>query len=82
MTVGKLWSVTLDCAEPGPLAAFWAAVLGGKEAYSSEKFIGVEMPDGPTDPGEAFGAPDRLRLSFGAEDAVVVEAARRIRAAC
>ena len=36
--------------------------------------VGVDM--------SVFGAPDRLRLSFGAEDEVVVEAARRIRAAC
>ena len=47
MTVGKLWSVTLDCADPEPLAEFWKAALGGKEGYRSEKFIGIQLPDGP-----------------------------------
>lgn len=47
MGVGKLWSVTLDCADPEPLAEFWSAALDGKVAYRSEKFIGVELPDGP-----------------------------------
>jgi hypothetical protein len=47
MSIGKLWSVTLDCADPGPLAEFWAAALGGKEAYRSDQFIGIEVPDGP-----------------------------------
>lgn len=46
MAVGKLWSVTLDCADPQPLARFWAAVTDGKVAYESENFVGVETPDG------------------------------------
>ncbi|MGI8677175.1 MAG: VOC family protein [Jatrophihabitans sp.] len=46
MAVGKLWSVTLDCADPKPLADFWAAMLGGKVAYTSDAFIGVETQGG------------------------------------
>lgn len=46
MAIGKLWSVTLDCAEPQPLADFWAKALDGSVAYTSENFIGVEAPDG------------------------------------
>lgn len=47
MAVGKLWSVTLDCADPAPLARFWAAMLGGSVAHESDDFIGVEVPGGP-----------------------------------
>jgi len=47
MGVGTLWSVTLDCADPEPLAEFWRAALDGTIAYRSEKFIGVEVPGGP-----------------------------------
>ncbi len=46
MAIGKLWSVTLDCADPQALAQFWAAALDGKVAYSSENFVGVELPGG------------------------------------
>jgi catechol 2,3-dioxygenase-like lactoylglutathione lyase family enzyme len=47
MAIGKLWSVTLDCADPKPLADFWAAALDGKVAYSSDNFVGVEVAGGP-----------------------------------
>jgi Glyoxalase-like domain len=46
MAIGKIWSVTLDCADPTALSDFWAAALGGKVAYTSDKFVGVETPDG------------------------------------
>lgn len=46
MAVAKLWSVTLDCADPKPLADFWAAMLEGKVAYTSDRFVGVETPGG------------------------------------
>jgi catechol 2,3-dioxygenase-like lactoylglutathione lyase family enzyme len=46
MAIGKLWSVTLDCSDPEPLAQFWVKALDGKVAYRSENFIGVETPDG------------------------------------
>jgi hypothetical protein len=46
MATAKLWSVTLDCADPQPLATFWAQLLGGKIAYTSDKFVGVEIPGG------------------------------------
>jgi len=47
MAVGKLWAVTLDCADPKPVAEFWSKALGGTIAHSSEAFIGVELPGGP-----------------------------------
>ena len=46
MTVGRLWAVTLDCADPAPLADFWAAVLGGTATPFSDDFFGVELPTG------------------------------------
>jgi glyoxalase superfamily protein len=46
MAIGKLWSVTLDCADPTALADFWAAALDGKVAHTSDNFVGVELPDG------------------------------------
>lgn len=46
MAVGTLWSVTLDCAEPGPLAQFWAAMLDGTVAFESDGFVAVETPGG------------------------------------
>jgi hypothetical protein len=46
MGIGTLWSVTLDCADPEPLAEFWQAALDGEIAYRSEKFIGVQLPGG------------------------------------
>jgi hypothetical protein len=46
MAIGRLWSVTLDCAEPQALARFWAAALDGEVAYTSENFVGVEAPGG------------------------------------
>jgi hypothetical protein len=46
MAVGTLWSVTLDCDDAGKLADFWVEMLGGKIAYTSDKFVGVELPNG------------------------------------
>jgi hypothetical protein len=62
MTVGKLWSVTLDCDDPEKLAAFWAEMLGGKVAYTSDKFVGVELETG-TWIG-AYQIPDYQRPSW------------------
>src|SRR6476660_4230659 len=44
--IGKLWSVTLDCADAKALADFWAKALDGKLAYTSANFVGVETPAG------------------------------------
>jgi hypothetical protein len=46
MAVGRIWSVTLDCDDPTKEAEFWAAMLGGTISYSSEDFVGVELPGG------------------------------------
>jgi hypothetical protein len=46
MPIGNLWSITLDCANAEQLADFWATALDGKMAYTSDKFVGVELPSG------------------------------------
>lgn len=46
MAVGTLWSVTLDCADPEALGSFWAAMLDGEVAYTSDNFVGVTIPGG------------------------------------
>jgi hypothetical protein len=46
VAIGKLWSITLDCADPQELARFWAAALDGKIAHESANFVGVELPSG------------------------------------
>lgn len=38
----RLGSVALDCADPGPLASFWAGLLGGEVAFTSDAFVAVK----------------------------------------
>jgi Glyoxalase-like domain len=85
MTVGKLWSVTLDCADAGELAEFWVAMLGGTVAYTSEKFVGVELPSGVwigayqiadyRPPSWPDGEPKQFHLDLSVDDMDAAEAA-------
>jgi hypothetical protein len=38
----RLGSVSLDCGDPVALGAFWAELLEGEVAFSSEEFVGVK----------------------------------------
>jgi hypothetical protein len=38
----RLGSISLDCADPLALGSFWADLLGGEIAYSSEEFVAVQ----------------------------------------
>jgi hypothetical protein len=38
----RLGSVALDCSDPVALGAFWAELLGGEVAFSSEEFVAVK----------------------------------------
>ena len=38
----RVGSVALDCADPIALGAFWAELLGGEVAFSSEEFVAVK----------------------------------------
>jgi hypothetical protein len=43
MSTIRLGSVSLECAEPASLAAFWASLLGGTIAFESEDFVAVQL---------------------------------------
>jgi hypothetical protein len=43
MTTIRFGSVSLECAEPAPLAAFWATLLGGEIAFESDDFVAVKL---------------------------------------
>ncbi|HVA53453.1 MAG TPA: VOC family protein [Acidimicrobiales bacterium] len=43
VTTIKLGSVSLDCADPKALASFWADLLGGAIAYTSDDFVAVRL---------------------------------------
>jgi hypothetical protein len=38
----RLGSIALDCADPTALGRFWASLLGGEVAFSSEGFVAVK----------------------------------------
>ena len=38
----RLGSIALDCADPGQLSTFWAALLGGQVALSNDDFAAVK----------------------------------------
>jgi hypothetical protein len=40
----RLVAVSLDCADPRPLADFYLALLGGRQLWASESSVGVEVP--------------------------------------
>ncbi len=85
MAIGKLWSITLDCADAKKLAEFWRAALDGKIAYESDNFSGVETPDGMwigayridgyEPPAWPDGSPPKqFHLDFTVDDLDVAEA--------
>jgi hypothetical protein len=79
MAIARLWSVTLDCSDPQPVADFWAALTGGKVAHTSENFVGVETPGGTwigavRSPGHRppewpdGDTPQQIHLDFSVDD--------------
>ncbi|HLZ39192.1 MAG TPA: VOC family protein [Mycobacteriales bacterium] len=42
MAVARFGSIALDCADPLPLAAFWAELIGGSVAFTGEEFAAVK----------------------------------------
>jgi len=84
--------VTLDCAEPDKLAAFWAAMLGGEIVFTTAQAVGVRAEhvwlsamrvDGyrpPTWPDDTV--PKQVHLDLGVDDlGAAVAAAARLGAA-
>ena len=39
----RLGSIALDCADPASLGTFWANLLGGQVAFTSEDFVAVKL---------------------------------------
>jgi hypothetical protein len=70
--------VTLDCADPQPVAQFWAAMLDGEVVFETARAIGVRAEqvwlsamrvDGyrpPTWPDDAV--PKQIHLDLGVDD--------------
>ncbi|HVP04284.1 MAG TPA: VOC family protein [Dehalococcoidia bacterium] len=42
----RIATVTIDCADPGLLARFWAEALGWRITYESDEEVVVERPGG------------------------------------
>lgn len=78
MAVAQRGFVTLDCADPGTLAEFWAAMLGGTVMFTTATTVGVRtdwtwlaamaVPDyqPPTWPGD--GVPKQMHLDLAVSD--------------
>src|SRR5262245_44478169 len=85
MAVARLASVSLDCADPQGLADFWAELLGGEIAFTSDDFVAVRTEttwlatvrvadhQPPTWPGG--GKPKQMHLDLAVEDLAVSEKA-------
>jgi hypothetical protein len=84
MPVARLVSVALDCADPAPLAAFWAQLLGGEIAATAETVVAVKTDRGwlmalrvpdyvePTWPDGAI--PKQIHLDLAVDDLDAAEA--------
>ena len=74
MAVGQLRTVVVDCADPAPLAAFWAAVLGASVAHAGDEWVSLTSA-GAGHPRVAFQkvpeakqVKNRLHLDVWVED--------------
>ena len=88
MPVARLASTALDCSDPAALAAFWAALVGGEVAFTSEEFCAVKTDHGwlatvrvadyqqPTWPDAAVPKQMHLDLAVDDLDAAEAEAVR------
>ncbi|WP_405132832.1 VOC family protein [Nocardia sp. NBC_01388] len=88
MAVAHLGSITIDCDDPAVLATFWAELLGGVIAVSTEKFVSVRLPhltitairipnyQPPSWPDESTPKQIHLDLSVSDLDAAQAEAVR------
>ena len=88
MAVAHRGFVSMDCADPLALGEFWAAMLGGEIAFTSETTVGVRtdwvwlaalrIPDyvAPTWPDGVVPKQLHLDLAVADLDAAVAEAER------
>lgn len=77
MAVGRWKSVAMDCSDPGPLAEFWAAMVGGAVVFRSDNFHAVQA--GPMwlsavrvadyrPPEWPDGVPQQIHLDLAVDD--------------
>jgi Glyoxalase-like domain len=74
----------LDCADPAALASFWAELLGGEVAFSSEDFVAVKtdgiwlsavrVPDYQAPEWPDGGRPKQIHLDLAVDDLDAAEA--------
>lgn len=74
----RLGSIALDCSDPLALATFWAGILGGEVAFTSDDFAAVKLDRGwlaavradgyapPTWPGGE--RPKQMHLDLAVDD--------------
>jgi hypothetical protein len=73
----RLGSISLDCADPAALGSFWAALLGGDVAFTSDDFVAVKadgmwlsavrVPDHHP-PEWPRGTPKQIHLDLAVDD--------------
>jgi Glyoxalase-like domain len=88
MAHARLASISLDCSNPSELATFWAELIGGDIAFTSDDFVAVKtdqlwvaavrVPDhrAPTWPDGDIAKQVHLDLSVEDLDAAEAEAMR------
>lgn len=84
MAITRLASVSLDCDNPAALAAFWAELLGGEIAFTSDDFVAVKterawlaavrVPDYQPPSWPDGGLPKQIHLDLAADDLDEAEA--------
>jgi hypothetical protein len=42
--IARLAATSLDCADPGRLAEFYLALLGGRELWAKQSSVGIRVP--------------------------------------
>ena len=55
MSAASIAMVTIDCADPAPLAEFWAAYLGGEIIYRTDEVVVVRTDRGAIAAGRVAG---------------------------
>jgi hypothetical protein len=88
MPIARLASIALDCSDPAALAQFWAELVGGEVAFTSDDFCAVKTGQGwlatvriaeyqqPTWPDAAVPKQMHLDLAVDDLDAAEAEAVR------
>jgi hypothetical protein len=84
MPVASLAMITVDCADPAPLAAFWAELLGGEIVYTTDEVVVVntdrgglafaKVPDYQPPTWPCGATPKHLHLDLSAQDRDAAEA--------